>query len=124
MTAETTHPVPDAHGTNLFDTDPGLRTLLPLYLEPALLQHLLPHLRRLGGLAGGVLDTLAHSADKHPPELDTAPVPGWICSASSSTRTMWRWSASPSPTSAWPRCRTAAACSAGPSRCRRRRSTR
>ena len=70
MTAETTHPVPDAHGINLFDADPALLALLPLYLEPALLPHLLPHLHRLGGLAGGVLDTLAASADKHPPELE------------------------------------------------------
>ena len=70
MTAETSHPVPDAHGTNLFDADPTLAALLPLYLAPPLLQHLLPQLRRLGGLAGGVLDTLAHSADKHPPELE------------------------------------------------------
>ena len=29
---------------------------------------MIPHLRHLGGLAGGVLDTPAQSADKHPPE--------------------------------------------------------
>ena len=70
MSADPAHPVPDAHGTNLFDTDPALQALLPLYLDAALLQHLRPHLQRLGGLAGGVLDTLAASADKHPPTLE------------------------------------------------------
>ncbi len=64
------HPVPDQHGVNLFDSDPQLRALLPLYLPQPMLAHLLPHLQRLGGLAGGVLDTLAHTADKHPPVLE------------------------------------------------------
>jgi len=64
------HPVPDQHGVNLFDSDPDLRRLLALYLPPDLLAHLLPHLRHLGGLAGGVLDTLAHTADQHPPTLE------------------------------------------------------
>jgi acyl-CoA dehydrogenase len=63
------HPVPDQHGVNLFDTDPDLGRLLPLYLPAPVFQHLLPHLERLGGLAGGVLDTLAHTADQNPPEL-------------------------------------------------------
>jgi acyl-CoA dehydrogenase len=63
------HPVPDQHGVNLFDSDPDLGKVLALYLPQPLYQHLLPHLRELGGLAGGVLDTLAHTADKHPPEL-------------------------------------------------------
>jgi acyl-CoA dehydrogenase len=66
----TPHPVPDAHGRNLYDTDPDLARLLPLYLPPALCAHLQPHLRRLGGLAGGVLDTLAQTADQHPPTLE------------------------------------------------------
>ncbi len=61
--------VPDQHGVNLFDTDSELQALLPLYLAPELHDHLLPHLRRLGALAGGVLDTLAGVADKHPPTL-------------------------------------------------------
>jgi acyl-CoA dehydrogenase len=69
MTSADTHPVPDQHGANLFDTDPDLGRLLPLYLPAPVLQHLLPHLRQLGGLAGGVLDTLAQTADKHPPQL-------------------------------------------------------
>ena len=69
-TAATPHPVPDQHGVNLFDADPVLAQLLPLYLPADLLAHLQPHLRRLGGLAGGLLDTLAHSADKHRPTLE------------------------------------------------------
>ena len=63
------HPVPDAHGQNLYDADPVLARLLPLYLPADLLAHLQPTLQRLGGLAGGVLDTLAHSADHNPPTL-------------------------------------------------------
>jgi acyl-CoA dehydrogenase len=69
MTSAAIHPVPDQYGANLFDTDPDLGRLLPLYLPAPVLQHLLPHLRQLGGLAGGVLDTLAQTADTHLPEL-------------------------------------------------------
>ena len=69
MTTAQIHPVPDQHGTNLYSTDPDLGALLRLYLPAALLQHLLPHLQQMGGLAGGVLDTLAHTADKNPPGL-------------------------------------------------------
>ena len=64
-----THPVPDAHGRNLYSHDPTLQALLPLYLPADLCAHLQPHLQHLGGLAGGVLDTLALRADKHPPTL-------------------------------------------------------
>jgi acyl-CoA dehydrogenase len=67
---DTRHPVPDQHGVNLFDSDPELKRLLSLYLPADLLGHLLPHLRHLGGLAGGVLDALAHTADHHPPVLE------------------------------------------------------
>jgi len=63
------HPVPDAHGQNLYTADPVLARLLPLYLPADLLAHLTPTLQRLGGLAGSVLDTLAHSADNNPPVL-------------------------------------------------------
>ena len=63
------HPIPDRHGTNLYDDDTELQALLPLYLPADLLAHLQPHLQRLGGLAGGPLDSLALTADKHPPTL-------------------------------------------------------
>jgi alkylation response protein AidB-like acyl-CoA dehydrogenase len=63
------HPVPDRHGTSLFTADPDLRALLPLYLPADLFNHLLPHLERMGALAGGVLDTLANVADHAPPTL-------------------------------------------------------
>ena len=66
----TDHPVPDQHGVNLFSSDPDMRALLALYLPEPVLTHLLPHLERLGGLAGGVLDTLAQVADRNPPQLE------------------------------------------------------
>lgn len=65
---EQEHPVPDARGINLFEADAG-RELLACYLPKDLYQHLLPHLQRLGALAGSLLDDLAGVADKHPPTL-------------------------------------------------------
>lgn len=62
------HPVPDAHGLNLFTADSG-RALLACYLPKDLHAHLLPHLEKLGGLAGSLLDDLAGVADKNPPTL-------------------------------------------------------
>ncbi len=67
--AERIHPVPDQHGVNLFDTDRALQVLLGVYLAPELIDHLRPQLSRLGALAGGPLDDLASTADKHPPQL-------------------------------------------------------
>jgi acyl-CoA dehydrogenase len=61
--------VPDRAGANAYLDDPELQSLLPLYLPPELHQHLQPHLLRLGELAGGRLDELAHTADLHPPNL-------------------------------------------------------
>ena len=69
MTTTPPHPIPDRHGSNLFTDDAELQALLPLYLPADLQAHLLPHLQRLGALAGGVLDTLALTADKQPPTL-------------------------------------------------------
>jgi acyl-CoA dehydrogenase len=61
--------VPDNRGANLFEADPRYAELLALYLEPGLHAHLLPHLSRLGALAGDELDRLASTADKNPPVL-------------------------------------------------------
>ncbi|VTU14873.1 acyl-CoA dehydrogenase family protein [Variovorax sp. RA8] len=69
MTRAAEHPVPDRHGQNLYSTDAELLKLLPLYLPPALLAHMQPHFERLGALAGGPLDDLAHVADINPPTL-------------------------------------------------------
>jgi alkylation response protein AidB-like acyl-CoA dehydrogenase len=69
MSETAIHPVPDRHGQNLFTTDPELQRLLALYLPPELLQHMQPHFERLGALAGGRLDELAHTADHNPPTL-------------------------------------------------------
>lgn len=64
------HPIPDARGTNVFEADPALQALLPLYLGADLVAHLLPHFRRLGALAGGALDEWASTADRNPPTLE------------------------------------------------------
>lgn len=68
-TATYEHPVPDRAGANVYTDDPEFARLLPLYLPPELVAHLQPHLHRLGELAGGELDRLAHSSDLNPPTL-------------------------------------------------------
>lgn len=60
---------PDCRGMNFYDIDPSLPGLLRLYLDGELMEHLEPHFRRLGELAGGRLDELAEAADKHAPKL-------------------------------------------------------
>ena len=62
MPAKAPHPVPDQHGVNLFTSDPGLQSLLSVYLAPELLAHITPRLVALGALAGGALDDLASTA--------------------------------------------------------------
>ncbi|MFN3450355.1 MAG: acyl-CoA dehydrogenase family protein, partial [Roseococcus sp.] len=61
--------VPDAAGSNLWRADPAFARLLPLYLPADLRAVLEPRLDRLGALAGGALDALAMTADRHGPEL-------------------------------------------------------
>ena len=61
--------LPDSRGINLFLADTHYRDLLSLYLPHDLLLHLLPHLERLGALAGDELDALAQVADRNPPVL-------------------------------------------------------
>jgi acyl-CoA dehydrogenase len=63
------HPIPDRHGQNLFTADTELHALLALYLPGDLRAHMQPHFERLGGLAGGLLDELAGTADRNPPTL-------------------------------------------------------
>ena len=70
MGSDQGHPVPDQHGANLYDTDPDLARVLSLYLPDPVYRHLQPQLQQLGGLAGGVLDTLAQTADRNPPTLE------------------------------------------------------
>ena len=65
----TRHAVPDAYGLNLYTADPASARLASLYLPPDLDAHLVPHLRRLGALAGGELDRLAGEADRNKPVL-------------------------------------------------------
>ena len=59
----------EAAGANFFELDASLRNLLPLYMPTALREHMWPHFERLGALAGGRLDDLARTADRHPPVL-------------------------------------------------------
>ncbi|TKW77849.1 MAG: DNA alkylation response protein, partial [Bradyrhizobium icense] len=63
------HLAPTARGLNFFEIDRSLRSLLPLYMDGPLLQHLTPHLLELGELGGGRLGELSDAAEKHPPVL-------------------------------------------------------
>ncbi|MBO9356344.1 DNA alkylation response protein [Bordetella petrii] len=69
MTPATASDIPDSRGLNLFTADPYAAGLSALYLPAALHAHLLPHLERLGALAGGRIDALAAVADQNPPTL-------------------------------------------------------
>src|SRR5882757_3179555 len=60
---------PDTTGMNFYRADPALTDLLKLHLPDALFRHIEPHLDRLGGLAGGILDECARLADRHTPVL-------------------------------------------------------
>lgn len=70
MNTQTSHPVPDQQGVNLFQADPDFKSLLQIYLPGDLFEHLLPHLDHLGQLAGGPMEQLALTADKNPPILE------------------------------------------------------
>ncbi len=60
---------PDCAGLDFFAVDQGLRDLLTIYLPEQIREPLTPHFQRLGRLAGGRLDELARTADRHPPVL-------------------------------------------------------
>lgn len=60
---------PDVHGRNFYAIDRQFQDLMRLYMEPGLRAAMTPHFERLGALAGGRLDELAMTADKHPPVL-------------------------------------------------------
>lgn len=60
---------PDCHGQNFFEIDRSLQGLLHLYLPADLRSRLTPHYRRLGEIAGGTLDALARTSDRHTPKL-------------------------------------------------------
>ena len=60
---------PTCRGSNFYDIDRSLRSVLPLYMDGALLDHLRPHLDELGELAGGRLHDLSAQAERHDPVL-------------------------------------------------------
>ncbi len=60
---------PDTTGLNFFTVDRSLQDLLAIHLPAKLVEHITPHLDRLGGLAGDHLDTCARLADRHTPVL-------------------------------------------------------
>jgi len=59
----------DCRGMNFYRADRSLRELLGIYMDAPLREHLEPHFDWLGAQAGGRLDELAETADKHPPVL-------------------------------------------------------
>lgn len=59
----------DVGGRNFFDIDHSLRSILQLYCPEDLRQHMWHHWQRMGELAGGALNDLAMTADRHPPKL-------------------------------------------------------
>ena len=62
---------PDCQGQNFFDIDHSLQGLMKLYLDDGVRNHMTPHYRNLGGIAGGRLDELSRTSDKHGPILHT-----------------------------------------------------
>ena len=74
--------LPDSRGMNLFRADPGFAPgSSRCTSEPALHAHLVPHLERLGALAGDSLDELAGVADRicsHQTATGRGPDRQWI----------------------------------------------
>lgn len=60
---------PDCRGMNFFEIDESLKSLITLYLPDDLREHLTPHFRRLGELAGNEIDEWSRLADRHSPVL-------------------------------------------------------
>jgi acyl-CoA dehydrogenase len=62
-------PLTEQGSINRFDIDHQLQALMRIYLEPKLCEAIWPAMQKMGALAGGPLDALAHDADHHPPVL-------------------------------------------------------
>jgi acyl-CoA dehydrogenase len=73
--------IPDSRGINLYRADRDAAAVFAHYLPEALFRHLDPVFDRLGALAGGRLDELAASADRHPPTLIVRRRSGDDCNA-------------------------------------------
>ncbi|QIK64425.1 DNA alkylation response protein [Leucobacter viscericola] len=63
--------MPDTAGTNFYDIDHDLRSILARALSEQDFALVEPHLRELGALVGGELSELALEADANPPQLRT-----------------------------------------------------
>ncbi len=79
-TKDVANAIPDSRGINLYRADPDAAALFAYYLPAPLFRHLEPHFDQLGALAGGRLDELAMSADRHPPTLRVRRRTGEDCS--------------------------------------------
>ncbi|MEH2512661.1 acyl-CoA dehydrogenase [Nitrobacteraceae bacterium AZCC 1564] len=60
-----------AEGGNFFTDDRDIATVLPQYMDAALLAHLTPHLTELGALCGGRLAELSDTAERNKPRLNS-----------------------------------------------------
>ena len=60
---------PDCAGLNFFAIDHNAKSVMPHYIDDALLAHILPYLDSLGALCGGRLLELADTSERNPPVL-------------------------------------------------------
>lgn len=60
-----------AEGGNFFADDCNMATVLPQYMDSALVAHLTPHLTELGALCGGRLGELSDMAERNKPKLSS-----------------------------------------------------
>ena len=61
---------PDCQGMNFYDIDPSFQASLRANMEPTVLRHFEPHIRKLGEVSGGRLDELARKVERNPPKLE------------------------------------------------------
>ena len=111
--------MPTTRGMNFFLEDPNLQFLCEAVMGAEVFERARPHLIAMGEVAGGELDALAAVADRNPPVLRACDERAAAWTRSSAIPAYQaHGGASPSSASAWPPCRTARACSAGPAACR------
>ena len=72
---------PDCAGLNFFAIDHNAKSVMPHYIDDALLTHILPYLDSLGALCGGKLLELADTSERNPPVLRQRDRFGGVASA-------------------------------------------